>query len=226
VLIDVTAAFRREYPDGVFGALVVRGCPNRPRALRLDPEKCAVEARLRERFTLQTIDADPAARAYAGHFRRYGTRYPVVHQVRAILQGRSIESPSALVEAMFTAEVDSLVLTSGHDLESLAGPLRVDVAQEGEVYTKLSLKGQTVRQGDMVVRDAEGIIACVLHGPDHRTRLREETAAALFGAWCPVGIAAPAVGAHLEALAALVSREWPQAHIDPPRILSVAPLLQ
>ncbi|MGH2375895.1 MAG: hypothetical protein ACRDIC_20790 [bacterium] len=226
VLIDLTPAFCLAFPNGLFGALVVRGCPNRKRAAALDAEKRAVEARLRERFGSEGIDADPVARAYAEHFHRHGTRYPVVHQAKAILEGRSIESPSALIEAMFTAELGSLVLTSGHDLESLAGPLRVDVALEDDVYTKLSTKEQTLRSGDMVVRDAEAIIASVVYGPDHRTRLREETTAALFGAWCPLGLTAAAVGAHLESLAALVRREWPDAAIDPPRIMSASALLQ
>ena len=226
VLIDLTPAFCLAFPSGLFGALVVRGCPNRKRAAALDAEKRAVEARLRERFGVVGIDGDPVARAYAEHFRRHGTRYPVVHQAKAILQGRSIESPSALVEAMFTAELDSLILTSGHDLESLSSPLRVDVALEDDVYTKLSLKGQTARRGDMIVRDLEGIIASVVYGPDHRTRLREETTDALFGAWCPLGLTAAAVGAHLETLAALMRREWPDAAIDPPRILSASALLQ
>ncbi|HET8679796.1 MAG TPA: hypothetical protein VFM39_06720 [bacterium] len=226
MLIDLTPAFCLAFPSGLFGALIVRGCPNRTRATALVAEKRAVEARLRERFGVEGIDGDPVARAYAEHFRRHGTRYPVVHQAKAVLQGRSIESPSALVEVMFTAELDSLVLTSGHDLESLSGPLRVDVALDGDVYTKLSLKEQTTRRGDMVVRDAEGIIASVLYGPDHRTRVREETTAALFGAWCPLGITAAAVEAHLDTVAVLVRREWPDAAIDPPRIVSASALLQ
>lgn len=226
VLIDLTPAFRLAFPNGLFGALVVRGCPNRQRAATLDAEKRAVEARLRERFGVGGIDGDLVARAYAEHFRRHGTRYPVVHQAKAILQGRSIESPSALVEAMFTAEMDSLVLTSGHDLKSLSVPLRVDVALEDEVYTKLSLKEQTLRPGDMVVRDAQGVIASVIYGPDHRTRLKEETAAVLFGAWCPLGLTTATVLAHLDTLAALVRREWPDAAIDPPRIMSASALLE
>jgi len=159
------------------------------------------------------------AQAYAGYFRRFGSRYPVVHQAKTILAGRPIESPSALVEAMFTAEVDSLVLTSGHDLDVLAGSLTVDVARDGDRYTKINGKEQALKPGDMVVRDAEGVIASVLYGPDFRTRLREESSAALFGAWCPVGLTAAAAEVHLDFLAALLRQEWPDAAIEPVRIL-------
>jgi DNA/RNA-binding domain of Phe-tRNA-synthetase-like protein len=139
-----------------------------------------------------------------------------------VLAGRPIESPVALVEAMFTAELDSLVLTSGHDLDTLQGPLRVDASRDGDAYTKLSGKPQTLRPGDMVVRDAAGIIACVVHGPDHRTRLRPETTATLFGAWCPVDLTAAVVRAHLATLARLIRLEWPDASVDPVRVWTTA----
>jgi hypothetical protein len=62
----------------------------------------------------------------------------------------------------------------------------------------------------------------VLYGPDHRTRLRAESRAALFGAWCPVGLTVATAEAHLAALARLLQREWPDALIDPPRVLRAA----
>jgi DNA/RNA-binding domain of Phe-tRNA-synthetase-like protein len=219
VQIDLTDEFRAMFPAGIFGALIVRGSANRGRALALHAEARATEERLRARFGQTSIDGDPVARAYAGYFRRFGNRYPVVHQAKTILAGGTIASQFALVEAMFTAEVDSLVLTSGHDLDVLAGPLRVDVARDGEAYTKINEKIQTLRPGDMVTRDSEGVIASVLYGPDHRTRLRVESRAALFGAWAPVGLTDDVVQAHLDRLAGLIRREWPDAEIEPPRLL-------
>lgn len=218
--IELSPAFQDTFPDGVFGALVAHACSNRLRAPAIEPERRTVETQLRERFPENAIDADPIASAYAGYFRRFGTRYPVVHQAKTVIDGRPIASASALVEAMFTAELGSLVLTSGHDLNTLREALLVDVARAGETYTKLSGKEQTLRAGDMVVRDAEGIIASVVHGPDHRTRIRVDTAAALFGAWCPQGIPPATVEAHLRALAGLLRREWPEATVEAPRILT------
>jgi len=88
---------------------------------------------------------------------------------------------------MFTAELDSLVLTSGHDLRALRIPLVVDVAVAGDAYTTLSGKDRMLRAGDMIVRDAEGIIASVAYGPDDRTRLRPDTDAAPFRRLVPRG---------------------------------------
>jgi DNA/RNA-binding domain of Phe-tRNA-synthetase-like protein len=218
--IRLTDVFRSAFPIGIFGALTAQGCANRPRPVALAEEQRAVESRLRARVGAGSVDSDLIAGAYALYFRRYGGRYPVVHQAKTVLAGRSIESPSALVEAMFTAELDSLVLTSGHDLRSLVWPLSVDVAREGEVYTRISGKEQALRPGDMVVRDGGGIIASVFHGPDFRTRVQPDTDAALFGAWCPTGIPATAVDAHLGRLAWLLNLEWPEATIGAPLVLN------
>jgi DNA/RNA-binding domain of Phe-tRNA-synthetase-like protein len=220
--IDLTPEFRAAFPDGVFGALIARGCPNRPAPTALGQRLREVEEGLRRRFPGDAIDADPVAAAYAGYFRRGGARYPVVHQAKTILAGRPIESPSALVTAMFAAEVDSLVLTSGHDLEALVGVLLVDAARNGETYTRLSGKEARLRPGDMVVRDGEGVIACVLYGPDLRTRMREDTSSALFGAWCPAGVGAEVVDAHFDRLASLLRTEWPGVEITGPWVLAAA----
>ena len=71
----------------------------------------------------------------------------------------------------------------------------------------------------MIVQDAEGIIASVAYGPDDRTRLRPDTDAALFGAWCPVGIDPMIVEAHLERLAAVLRQEWPASIVEPVRLV-------
>src|SRR3990172_9645401 len=117
--IELTPDFREAFPDGIFGALVARHCPNRVRAAAIGPAQRAVETRLRERFPDDTSDSAPVALAYAAYFRRYGARYPVVHQARTIIVGRAMDSPSALVEVMFTADVYNLLLTSRHDLDAL-----------------------------------------------------------------------------------------------------------
>jgi DNA/RNA-binding domain of Phe-tRNA-synthetase-like protein len=220
VRVELSDRFRAAFPAGLFGVLVCRGCPNRPRAAALEGSRRAVETRLRERFAARPIEADPVASAYAAYFKRHGQRYPVTHQARTVLGGRPIESRFALVEVMFTAELDSLVLTSGHDLFALAPDLLVDVARPGETYLRINGQEQALIPGDMVVRDALGVIACVLYGPDFRTRLREDSRDALFGAWCPEGLEPQVVGDHLRSLAALVRLEWPAAQVAEPRVLA------
>src|SRR3989304_7555727 len=96
--IELTSAFREAFPDGIFGALIARNCPNRVRAAAIGPAQRAVETRLRERFPDDTLDSDPVALAYAAYFRRYGARYPVVHPARTIIRGTAMARPAALAE--------------------------------------------------------------------------------------------------------------------------------
>src|SRR5713226_4014132 len=131
--IALTPAFYSAYPKGIFGVLIARGCANRPQTLSIAADKRAVEGRLRERFPGETIDDHPVARAYAQYFRRYGGRYPVVHQAKTLLAWRTVEGASALVDALFTTRIDSSVLTPGRDLGALRPPLAVDVSVLGDV---------------------------------------------------------------------------------------------
>ena len=73
------------------------------------------------------------------------------------------------------AEIDSRVLTAGHDLGSIQGTLKLDVATGGESYTLMRGTAQTPKAGDMMISDEEGIISSIIYGPDQRTQIRAGT---------------------------------------------------
>ncbi len=60
----------------------------------------------------------------------------------------------------------------------------------------------------------------MLYGPDLRTRIRPESSAVLFGAWCPTDLTVAVVERHLTTLAGLLRRQWPDATIEDPGIRS------
>src|SRR5688572_25845260 len=72
-----------------------------------------------------------------------------------VFQGKSLPRVAALVEAMFMAELDDLLLAAGHDLDTLSLPLTLDVAQGTETYTLLRGDEQTLKTGDMFIRDGQ-----------------------------------------------------------------------
>jgi DNA/RNA-binding domain of Phe-tRNA-synthetase-like protein len=127
------------------------------------------------------------------------------------LKGKPLASPSALVLAMFAAELDSLLLTAGHDLDRLEPPLALDVSQTGDQFVGIGGQQHDVRPGDMLMRDRVGIISAVVYGPDRRTRLSEKTRRALFTTYAPAGIEPGSVQDHLEELATLVRLVAPHA---------------
>src|SRR5437588_219970 len=60
---------------------------------------------------------------YARHYRAFGQTYHVLRQLESVaLKGKPLTSPSTLVLAMFAAELESLLLTAGHDLDAVQLP--------------------------------------------------------------------------------------------------------
>jgi DNA/RNA-binding domain of Phe-tRNA-synthetase-like protein len=115
------------------------------------------------------------------------------------------------------AELEDLMLTAGHDLQTVKLPVKLDTARGKERYTLLRGEEQTLKAGDMYVADQEGVISSVIYGPDLRTRITAKTQEALFCAYAPPGIAAQAVEAHLdhiEANARLVAPGMERLHLQ------------
>jgi DNA/RNA-binding domain of Phe-tRNA-synthetase-like protein len=115
-----------------------------------------------------------------------------------VFKNQHIPKVAALVEAMFMAELKNLLLTAGHDLNMIEPPLRIDVAKGTESYIRLNGEEQTLKAGDMMIADANGILSCIIYGPDHRTRIRPETNRVVFMVYAPPGIEARVVNNHLE----------------------------
>jgi DNA/RNA-binding domain of Phe-tRNA-synthetase-like protein len=115
---------------------------------------------------------------------------------------------------MFMAELSNLILTAGHDLDSVHGQIGVDVAVGGESYVTPGGQEQALKQGDMFIRDDEGILSCVIYGPAHRARITPATTRVLFTAYAPPGISVEKVQDHLSDLKANVLTITPDAEVE------------
>ncbi len=214
----VSQAWRTAYPGAVAGALALCDVANPERHPTLDARKEELERSLRARFAGRAAAALrdlPPLPAYEAYYKRYKKTYHVRLQLASVaLKGKAIPGVAALVEAMFVAELQNLLLTAGHDLDSLAGPVLLDVAHGAETYTLLNGQEQTLKAGDMYMRDELGVISSVLYGPDWRTRLRPQTRRALFTVYAPPGVGEEAVRRHLEDLRANVQLVVPAATVE------------
>ena len=106
-----------------------------------------------------------------------------------MFKGKSIPSVAALVEAMFMAEIKNMLLTAGHDLDSLQLPIRLDVTRGDEVYTLMRGQPQQVKPGDMIISDGQGIMSNIIYGPDQRTQIQPGTRNVIYTTYAPAGIA-------------------------------------
>jgi DNA/RNA-binding domain of Phe-tRNA-synthetase-like protein len=79
------------------------------------------------------------------------------------------------------------LLMGAQDAAAIQGELVYDLAVEGETFKGMRGTVQC-REGEIVLRDAEGIIASLFQGPDHRTRLAKSTRDVIFFVFAVPGI--------------------------------------
>ena len=214
----VSEAWKTAYPKAAAGILVMRGVVNPSRHAALDGRKAELENQLRSRFSggdRVALRALPPIQAYNAYYRRFKKTYHVQLQLESVaLKGKPIPRVSALVEAMFMAELKNKLLTAGHDGDTLRAPLRLDVARGDERYVMLNGQEQTLKAGDMFMADAEGVTSSVIYGPDQRTRLTPDTRRVLFAVYAPPGIEHATVHQHLEDIQANVRVIAPGAAVE------------
>lgn len=218
VLLEVSSAWRSAYPDTHVGILAMRAVTNPEHHPDLENAKVALEQKLRTQFAGQdrgTMATHPALKAYAEYYRRFKKTYHIQLQLESIVwKGKSIPSVAALVEAMFMAEMNDLLLTAGHDLDSLHLPLSLDVATGSERYTLLRGEEQAPKPGDMMISDQEGIISTIIYGPDQRTQITPKTSNVIFTVYGLPNISGSLLAEHLNHIKEYIVIFAPQAEVE------------
>src|SRR5262249_12988006 len=213
--MSATAEWRAAHPRAVIGLLELSKVENARPSPQLDERKRETETRLRERyraFTRQNFLSLPVMAAYAQYYKRFDKTYHVLLQVESIVsKGKSLPSVSPLVDANLIAEVDTLVLTAGHDVDRLLGAVSIDVSRDADQLTQMNSTPKVILAGDMIMRDAKGICCSILYGQDNRSPISVATSHVLYVAYAPTGVPAEAVEAHLGAIEAHVRLVSPAA---------------
>lgn len=217
-MFEVTSSWKHTYPEALAGVLAIRDVSNPPHHAELERRKAALEEKLRSQFYEQdraAIASHPILQAYANYYRQFKKTYHIQLQLESIvLKGKSIPSVAALVESMFMAEMQDLLLTAGHDLDVLQFPLTLDVATGSEGYTLLRGEQQTLKPGDMMIRDQVGVISSIIYGPDQRTQITPDTRNVVFTVYAPLGIDEQTVIGHLQHIKENVMIFSPEAQVE------------
>ncbi|HEY3343961.1 MAG TPA: phenylalanine--tRNA ligase beta subunit-related protein [Anaerolineaceae bacterium] len=213
-----TETWKATYPDAHAGVLVMHKLINPPTHAGLEARKMALEDDIRARFAGQdrtAVEAIPTIQAYAAYYAGFKKTYHVQVQLESIaFKGRTIPNVASLVEAMFMAEVKNLLLTAGHDLDSLELPLTMAVARGKEAFTTLRGQIAALKTGDMYMADASGVVSSIIYGPDERTQIRAQTHNVLFAVYAPAGIPVDAVHDHLREIEQNVRLVAPHAETE------------
>ena len=124
--------------------------------------------------------------AFDKFFTENGFRSPLGPQLEMVRR-KGLPSGSALVQALLLAEMSTGLLMGAQDAAAIQGGLVYDLASDGETFKGMRSTVQC-REGEIVLRDAEGIIASLFQGPDHRTRLAKSTRDVIFFVFAVPGI--------------------------------------
>jgi DNA/RNA-binding domain of Phe-tRNA-synthetase-like protein len=215
--LDVDPDWRAKHPGAILGFTALRGVTNPATHPGLNELAAALETDLRSRLGTvdrETIRAIPPLPAYAAYYKRWGQRYHVAMQLESVAQkGKTVPRVAALVEAMFIAELNSLLLTAGHDLDAVELPIRLSVGA-GEAFIGPSGKEMTVKDGDMFIADAAGrVLSAIITGPSDFARIGPETTAALFYTYAPPGVDPELVSNHLDEIERNIRVISPEADV-------------
>jgi DNA/RNA-binding domain of Phe-tRNA-synthetase-like protein len=217
-MFELTSAWKSAYPEAHVGVLVMRDVTNPVAHPELEQRKTELEEQLRVQFAGQdrtTLSNHPVLQAYNTYYKRFKKSYHVQLQLESIAwKGKSIPSVSALVEAMFMAEVKNMLLTAGHDLDALQLPLTLDVSKGTENYTLMRGQEQVLKAEDMFISDRSGVVSSIIYGPDQRTQITANTRNVVFTVYAPAGINELAVERHLEDIRDYIMLIAPQAQVE------------
>jgi DNA/RNA-binding domain of Phe-tRNA-synthetase-like protein len=221
--ISATDDWRITHPGAVIGLLELSSVDNSHPSSALDARKRETEARLRERyqgFARADFLSLPVMAAYQKYYKRFTKTYHVLLQLESlVLKGKSLPDVSPLVDANFTAEVDTLVLTAGHDVAKLVAPIVMDVSRAGDQITRMSGEPKLMDAGDMVMRDATGVVCSIIYGQDNVSPISSATTHALYVAYAPVGVPAETVENHLWKIEENVRLFCPTTRVEQSRLL-------
>ena len=216
-MLTVTEAWKATFPGAVVGVLAMRDVSNQGSHPELEARKRQLENDLRSSF--EGLDRSALRRlerlqAYDDYYRPHKKTYHVLLQLESILKGKPIPSVTALVEANFMAELKNFLLTAGHDRDAVESPITLDVSKGDEEYMQLTGNRQVLKQGDMVIGDAQGVMSCILYGPDRRARITPDTRRVLYTTYAPRGIGEEAVRRHLGDIRDNILLAAPEAQVD------------
>lgn len=225
-MLLISETLKAAYPGALIGAILFRSADNSEFSPGLEKVKEKLENDLRARyedFNRSEISLKDPVKTYVDYYKRFKKTYHVLLQLESVvLKKKSIPNVAPLVETMFMAELKNLLLTAGHDIDTVRLPIRVDLSQGNEGYILLNGQEKELVAGDMMMADENGIISSIIYGPDKRTQITQGTKNVLYVVYAPPGIEEKLLKQHLEDINQYVKTVSPDAILDFQKIYSIS----
>lgn len=212
----ISKSFHTVYPEASVGVMVINNAINPKSPPVLTEIRNEIESNLKENYPEKELLRNHATiQAYAAYYKQYKNRYPMLSQLESVIfKGRSIPDTYGLVQAMFMAELDNMLLTAGHDFAEIEMPISIGLGSEDTSYVLMNGNEQNVKVNDMLMTDKENIISSVIYGPDKRTRITPKTEDAMFVVYGPAGITPKQIEDHFSDIQKYIKLFAPNADIQ------------
>ncbi len=222
--ITATKEWAAAHLGATIGLLEISGVQNMHPSPALNEHKREIEAHLREQYTdFKRADflALPVMSAYDQYYKRFNKTYHVQLQLESIvLKGKSLPSISPAVDSYFMAEVQTLVLTAGHDVAKLGQALTIDVSREGDVMLQTAGEPKAIRAGDMVMKHRGDICCSILYGQEPESLISAGTQHVLYVAYAPAGVPTLSIEDQFERIERYIRVFSAQATVEQKRLIS------
>lgn len=222
--ISVTDEWRQAYPSAIIGLLEISELGNIQPNQLMTQHKRETESLLRNKFgkfSRRDFLLQPAMAAYTAYYKRFNKTYHVLLQVESIaVKNKCLPDVSPLVDANFTAEVETFILTAGHDVDKLKAPLLMDISKPDERMILMNSETKHLLCSDMIMRDQHGICCSILYGQDNRSMVSNTTQHVLYVSYAPPGITSQAVMDQLQKVEGNITLFTPNFKIEQKRLLT------
>lgn len=222
--IKVTDQWRSTFPKGHVGLLLIGNVDNSIHTTALDRKKKEVESNLREKFagfSRQDLMELEVLKAYRNYYKKFKKTYHVQLQLESVVhKGKSLPDVSPLVDANFTAELETLVLTAGHDADLLKKPITIDATQGYEEFIQMNGQIIILKPNDMMMTDSQGVVCTIIYGQDKRTPISSKTRRAFYVSYAPPGIPKESVQQQLDSIRDNILVFAPKAEVEMVEIFS------
>ena len=216
--IKILEDWYHKFPGSHIGMLLVGNVNNSKRSTPLDDRKKEIESFLRDKYAgfsrsdLLSIDT---LNAYKNYYKKFKKTYHVQLQLESVvLKGKSLPDVTPLVDANFASEMETLLLTAGHDADLLEGPISIEVTNGSESFTQMNGNLKILKADDMMMKDEKGVVCTIIYGQDKRTPISPKTKRALYVTYVPEGISQKTVISHLNKIKENILLFAPDAEIE------------
>jgi len=166
--LQISDRYRNRFSELGFGIGTISDCTYFEKREDFKLYKRELLRKMRRRSHLAQIQE--RIHLYEQFFKEWGYECPLPgHLKRALDMGYPIVN--LYIDTHLIAEMYHGILMAIQDLDRFDGDWMLDLASEGESFQGVSGRTIYCKEGEIVLRDAKGIVCSLFQGPDFRTKI-------------------------------------------------------